>query len=455
MPNSDWVTVRSKKKKFPFKETSNSGSSPFGGNMQVLGKHKGFLNSNASLHGPIPKGPIYTNQKAQVLSQIFDHPSKSSKNQKREGGSQEGINHSEWYASCLNIPLVVPAFNSCQGTMYPTSSLSEPQIEPIPLPIHFVQQPFGETDLSIESLDKPCRCNEDARAMDSILAKGPWLMWNEDKISLKVIEDTFQEMHAKVEISPQLAILEQNLSKQYRDTLLMEEEFWASMARLDWLHLGDDNTRFFLSSVISRRRQSKILGLANSLGKWVDDTWEIRSLFVDYLTECFSTSKVKKIPSEICSSNDHLAFSSFGCHVPNFFEVKEALWDLKPFKEVGVDGFQPCFFRKYWDTCIDFEVATKGKWKALLVEGIKISHLLYADDVLSVNEAKSSVWFTPNTMVQKEDFNEIVKKIRDKVESWKAPMLSKASRVTLIKSISAAMANYYMQALPFSMSVCT
>ncbi|KAF7835904.1 putative RNA-directed DNA polymerase [Senna tora] len=106
----------------------------------------------------------------------------------------------------------------------------------------------------------------------------------------------------------------------YRDTLLMEEEFWASMARLDWLHLGDGNTRFFLSSVISRRRQNKILGLANSL------------------------------------------------------------------------------------------------------------------------------------VVQKEDYNEIVKKIKDKVESWKAPMLSKAIRVTLIKSISAAMANYFMQAL---VSVCT
>ncbi|KAF7811880.1 reverse transcriptase [Senna tora] len=138
--------------------------------------------------------------------------------------------------------------------------------------------------------------------------------------------------------------------------------------------------------------------------------------------------------------------------------------------------------------CIDLEVS-KGKWKAPLVKGIKISHLLYVDDVLlfvktdrnsvlavkraletfleisglSVNESKSSIWFSPNTREDEKVFAARILPYKhspkpgnylDKVEAWKAPMLSKASRVTLIKSISVATANYYMQSLPFPISIC-
>ncbi|KAF7812572.1 reverse transcriptase [Senna tora] len=358
------------------------------------------------------------------------------------------------------------------------------------------------------------------------------------------------------------------------------------------------------------------------------------------------------MPNEISSSINHPVLSSFDYRSPDPIEIKSGLWDLKPFKAAGVDGFQLGFFQRYWDTvgtsivyhiqevfsnlsineewnctmiclipktqcpssiknfrpislcttiykivskilvkrlkpiiasavsfnqgasipdalqlfgfpsnslklihscissvkhqilmngeltgnvcpgrgirqadplspylfimamellskCIEFEVA-RGKWKSPSVKGTRISHLLYADDVLlfvkidknsvltvkkalglfldisglSVNESKSSIWFSPNTIsnekdfilrtlpfrcspkprtylgfplcsgTKKRDFSEIVKRIRDKVESWKAPLLSKPWRVTLIKSVSAATANYYMQALPFPMSIC-
>ncbi|KAF7812587.1 reverse transcriptase [Senna tora] len=413
--------------------------------------------------------------------------------------------------------------------------------------------------------------------------------------------------------SPQLAILNQNLSNQYREILLMEEELWASKARLDWLLLGDGNTKFFLSSVINRRRKNKILGLKNNTREWVNDIGAVINLIVEYFSYCFTRKQVKKMPNEISSSINHPALSSFDCRSPDPIEIKSALWDLKPFKAAGVDGFLLGFFQRYWDTigtsivnhiqegasipgrkpidnvviaqdivfrfqkkkgktdalqlfgfpsnslklihscissvkhqilvngeltgnvcpgrgirqgdplspylfilamellsrCIEFEVA-RGKWKSPSVKGTRISHLLYADDVLlfvkidknsvlavkkalglfldisvlSVNESKSSIWFSPNTIsnekdfilrtlpfrcspkpgtylgfplcsgTKKRDFSEIVKRIRDKVESWKAPLLSKPWRVTLIKSVSAATANYYMQVLPFPISIC-
>ncbi|KAF7808415.1 reverse transcriptase [Senna tora] len=158
--------------------------------------------------------------------------------------------------------------------------------------------------------------------------------------------------------SPQLALLEQELSNQYREVLLTEEELWASKARIDWLQLGDGNSKFFLTSVISRRRQNRILGLKNNVGEWIHDPVEIKSLIVSYFVDCFSPSQVFYIPSHICHPNAHLALSGIDCNIPNLEEVKSALWDLKPFKSARVDGFQPGFFQKYWDI-VDTSISNK------------------------------------------------------------------------------------------------
>ncbi|KAF7811881.1 reverse transcriptase [Senna tora] len=72
------------------------------------------------------------------------------------------------------------------------------------------------------------------------LLKGKAISWNKHslgniferkKILMKRLNGVGHALNYSP--SPQLAILEQNLSKQYRDILLMEEELWASKARLD------------------------------------------------------------------------------------------------------------------------------------------------------------------------------------------------------------------------------
>lgn len=42
-----------------------------------------------------------------------------------------------------------------------------------------------------------------------------------------------------------LESLQHSLSLDYQNILALEEEFWASKSRLDWLNLGDSNTSFF------------------------------------------------------------------------------------------------------------------------------------------------------------------------------------------------------------------
>ncbi|KAF7801847.1 reverse transcriptase [Senna tora] len=50
------------------------------------------------------------------------------------------------------------------------------------------------------------------------------------------------------------------------EVLRCEEELWASKSRMDWLSLGDANTKFFHTYVLGRRRHNIINGLSDSGG---------------------------------------------------------------------------------------------------------------------------------------------------------------------------------------------
>ncbi|KAF7826637.1 reverse transcriptase [Senna tora] len=86
-----------------------------------------------------------------------------------------------------------------------------------------------------------------------------------------------------------LASLEIQLSLEYQEILVLEEEFWASKARVDW-------------------------PVTNLDDRLINDS---------ALILISSTS-----PSEL--------------------EIFDTLSQLKPFKAPGLDGFQPGFFQKYW-----------------------------------------------------------------------------------------------------------
>ncbi|KAF7805417.1 reverse transcriptase [Senna tora] len=187
---------------------------------------------------------------------------------------------------------------------------------------------------------------------------------------------------------------------------------------------------------------------------------EIHALLESQPVEVFP--RLDLIPT--IDSSSHLRLEG----APSPEEIKTALWDLKPFKAAGIDGFQPGFFQNCWGF--------------LKERKIKISHLLFADDVLlfartdvnsvnavkdmldrfvqssglSINNSKSSIWFAPCTSDQEKmgvihklnfkvdqkpgiylghplgignrvsDYKPIVDKLTAKMEIWNSKMLSKA-----------------------------
>lgn len=146
-----------------------------------------------------------------------------------------------------------------------------------------------------------------------------------------------------------LESLQSSLSIELQHVLALEEEFWASKSHVEWLNLGDSNTTFFHSSVISRRRSNRILSLKNSVGEWIDDDNGIVNHICDYFKALFSSSSTSSFPLPISHNLTYSDILSSISGIPNVEEIKHGLFDLKPHKAAGYDGFQPAFFQKNWN----------------------------------------------------------------------------------------------------------
>lgn len=81
-----------------------------------------------------------------------------------------------------------------------------------------------------------------------------------------------------VQATPGLLSLERELKREWSDILLQEELLWLQKSRIDWLKLGDKNTKFLHTSTLLRRRRNKIAMLQKEDGEWVSDKQELNDL---------------------------------------------------------------------------------------------------------------------------------------------------------------------------------
>lgn len=148
-----------------------------------------------------------------------------------------------------------------------------------------------------------------------------------------------------------LVKLEKELNSEFLNLLLMEEQLWALKSRDNWLSLGDANIAFFHASVINRRRKNRINSIKDTMGNWLHDAEDIKNCIKNHFSNLLSPS-----PAIIVQSLPQNSFSFIGVAnslfttIPTILEIKEALWDLKPNKAPGIDGFSHDYFQKCWDS---------------------------------------------------------------------------------------------------------
>ncbi|XP_057420539.1 uncharacterized protein LOC130714634 [Lotus japonicus] len=154
-----------------------------------------------------------------------------------------------------------------------------------------------------------------------------------------------------IRVTSSMVQLETQLQHEYRDILRNEELLWFQKSREQWVRFGDRNTAFFHTQTVVRRKRNKIHRLQLRDGTWSSDEEVLKCEAEDFFQDLFCTAiaptldqfQVNNLPiiPEDCR-RDLLA-------PVTKIEVKRALMSMKSFKAPGPDGFQPVFFKQYWD----------------------------------------------------------------------------------------------------------
>ena len=136
------------------------------------------------------------------------------------------------------------------------------------------------------------------------------------------------------------------LRKEINDLLDSEEAMWQQRSRVQWLGLGDRNTKYFHSKASERRKKNTITGLMDVNGNWCDNTESIAAVAVSYFENLFSTSYPSRtsevtntIPTRVTDEMNQWLIKEFTRE-----EVVTALQQMHPTKAPGPDGMSTIFF---------------------------------------------------------------------------------------------------------------
>lgn len=152
-------------------------------------------------------------------------------------------------------------------------------------------------------------------------------------------------------INPSLLNLEATLRKERRNILLQEELLWLQKFRTEWLKSGDDNTKYFHTATLIRRRRNKVEALLNEEGGWVDDKEQLKNIMVTLYSKLFSSERVGAVayPTGRFSHVSGEILQTLAKDV-SITETQKALMQMGSRKAPGPDGFHAGFYKRSWET---------------------------------------------------------------------------------------------------------
>ncbi|GLT78653.1 hypothetical protein SLA2020_501810 [Shorea laevis] len=156
---------------------------------------------------------------------------------------------------------------------------------------------------------------------------------------------------------PSLFALEDRLIKSYNAVLNQEELLWLQKSRSNWVQFGDQNTRFFHTTTIIKRRSQRITALKRTDNTWCTDPKELRDMVVEYFKDLYQA------PVEIANPTSVMDFLRNGHMDENQLltilrpisneEIKDAIFSMSAYKAPGSDGLQPVFYQLNWSIVSD------------------------------------------------------------------------------------------------------
>ena len=120
---------------------------------------------------------------------------------------------------------------------------------------------------------------------------------------------------------------------------------------MQWMMLGDRNTRYFHSKALDRKRKNAISRIMDENGIWHETKEGIANVVVSYFEKLYTTSYpshileiTDTIPTKVSSEMNQSLIKDFTKE-----EVLAALKQMHPTKAPSPDDMSAIFFQKYWD----------------------------------------------------------------------------------------------------------
>uniref|UniRef100_A0A803PE40 Reverse transcriptase domain-containing protein n=1 Tax=Cannabis sativa TaxID=3483 RepID=A0A803PE40_CANSA len=143
-------------------------------------------------------------------------------------------------------------------------------------------------------------------------------------------------------------------SESILDDLLSQEElYWQQRSRVDWMQIGDQNTKFFHAHATSRKRNNTIKSRTNSAGITHSSKKEMTTIITSYFQELFTASTIDTsslqhtigtIPTTATAAMNSQLTKPF---TPE--EISQSLKTMNPDKSPGSDGMSAMFYQQYWE----------------------------------------------------------------------------------------------------------
>ena len=140
------------------------------------------------------------------------------------------------------------------------------------------------------------------------------------------------------------------LRKEINELLDSEEIKWQQRSKVQWLGLGNRNTKYFHSKASDRRRKNTISCILDEEGNLHDSPDSIAEVVVSYFKNLYSSTYLTLISDVLDTISTKVTEDMNQSLIKEFAreEIEVAINQMHPTKALRPDGMSTIFFQNYW-----------------------------------------------------------------------------------------------------------
>ncbi|XP_056687460.1 uncharacterized protein [Spinacia oleracea] len=160
----------------------------------------------------------------------------------------------------------------------------------------------------------------------------------------------------------ELATVKKLVGEKYKEAHANYLSFLNQTAKIQWLELGDENSKLFHMSIRHRKKQNKINPIHNEAGEWIQSTEGVLEDFTQFYSSlfCETMADMSHVNTIIVDQGPRITEARKGLLNCSFQEedIKGVLNSILINKAPWLDGFNSMFFKAAWpvikgEVCLD------------------------------------------------------------------------------------------------------